>query len=298
MAIELESNGDRDFGHLIRSHPCLSAEAHQKFGRMHLPVSYACNIQCDFCIRKLETQEVRPGVAYKVMTPAESVHTVQKALDLCPEIQVIGIAGPGDTLASPHAVETFHGIHHAFPDKILCLSTNGLMLPFFIDELWDSGVRTLSVTVNAVDPDILTGIVSRILWEGKEITGRPAARRLIDSQLEGIRKASEKGFLVKTNAVLIPGVNDEHIRDIASAVKSAGASVLNIIPLIPQGKFADTRAPTCAELAKARKEAEKILPVFRHCKQCRADACGIPGKHIELSALLYGYVSENTFSHG
>lgn len=298
MAIELQQESLTDFSHLIRSHPCLSEEAHVKFGRMHLPVSYDCNIQCDFCVRKLKTEETRPGVAYKVMTPEESVGTVHKALELCPDIRVIGIAGPGDTLASPHAIETFSRIHGEFPDKILCLSTNGLELPRNVDRLWEAGVRTISVTVNAVDPAILAGIVSKVQWEGKVLTGLEATSRLIDSQLSGIRLAADKGFLVKSNAVLIPGVNDAHIREIARTLAAAGASMFNIIPLIPQGKFKDNRAPGCAELNAARKEAEEFLPVFRHCKQCRADACGIPGKHVELSALLYGYATENTFSHG
>ena len=298
MAIELKQESGTDFSHLLRSHPCLSAEAHVKFGRMHLPVSYACNIQCDFCIRKLKTEETRPGVAYKVMTPDESIDTVKKALELCPEIQVIGIAGPGDTLASPHAIETFTRIHAEFPDKILCLSTNGLMLPQNVDRLWGAGVRTISVTVNAVDPEILRQIVSKVVWEGEVLHGLPAAERLIHSQLTGIRAAARKGFLVKSNAVLIPGVNDTHIAAIAETLAEAGASMFNIIPLIPQGKFKDIATPSCAVLGSARKEAEAYLPVFRHCKQCRADACGIPGKHVELSALLYGYATENTFSHG
>ncbi len=298
MAIELEQESHADFSHLIRSHPCLSEEAHVKFGRMHLPVSYECNIQCDFCIRKLKTDETRPGVAYKVMTPEESVDTVHKALELCPDIRVIGIAGPGDTLASPHAIDTFSRIHKEFPDKILCLSTNGLMLPQNVDRLWEAGVRTISVTVNAVDPEILSKIVSKVQWEGKVLSGLEAASRLIDSQLSGIRLAAARGLLVKSNAVLIPGVNDAHIKEIARTLAAAGASMFNIIPLIPQGKFKAYRTPGCAELNLVRKEAEEYLPVFRHCKQCRADACGIPGKHVELSALLYGYAAENTFSHG
>lgn len=298
MAIYLNQSSGENYSHLIRKHPCLSEEAHVRYGRVHLPVSYDCNIQCDFCIRKLNTKEKRPGVAYKVMTPEESIDIVRKAVELCPEIEVIGIAGPGDTLASEHAVETFLKVRSEYPDKIFCLSTNGLMLPTYADKLVDAGVQTISVTVNAVEPEILSKIVSRVLWEGKTLTGIEAAERLIHSQLAGIRLASKNGILVKTNAVLIPGVNDSHIREIAETVKNAGASVLNIIPLIPQGKFKNTPAPSCIALANARKEAESVIPVFRHCKQCRADACGIPGKNIDLSTLLYGYVTENTFSHG
>jgi nitrogen fixation protein NifB len=48
-------------------------------------------------------------------------------LKLCPEITVVGIAGPGDPLATTHALETFKLIHNRYPQLIKCLSTNGLL---------------------------------------------------------------------------------------------------------------------------------------------------------------------------
>ncbi len=41
--------------------------------------------------------------------------------------------------------------------------------------------------------------------------------------------------------------------------------------------FKDLRPPTCEEISGARAKAEKYLPQFKLCKQCRADAVGIPG---------------------
>jgi nitrogen fixation protein NifB len=34
-------------------------------------------------------------------------------------------------------------------------------------------------------------------------------------------------------------------------------------------------------MEKVREEVEEIIPVFRACTQCRADAYGIPGKKSE-----------------
>ena len=106
------------------------------------------------------------------------------------------------------------------------------------------------------------------------------------------------GAVVKINIVLIPGINDSHISEIAETVSELGAAIINIIPLIPQHEMADFPSPTCAELNEARTAAEEFLPVFRHCRHCRADACGIPGQG-DLSDLLYEYRDiEQTFSHG
>ena len=298
MAIELESKNAERFSHLEKRHPCFSGEAHMKFGRMHLPVSPACNIQCNFCVRSINQDENRPGVSQIILTPDEAVDTVEKALGLCPEITVVGIAGPGDTLASSASLDTFDKVHDRYPELILCLSTNGLRLEENVERMIDVGVQTISVTVNAVDPVILAEIVGWVVWQGKSYSGREGAEILIQAQLRGIRKASASGLLVKCNTVLLPTINDGHIEEIAKAVTEAGAGSLNIIPLIPQGKLSHIPAPSCAELNLARLTAERYLPVFRHCKHCRADACGIPGKNIDLSALLYNKQTENTFSHG
>jgi nitrogen fixation protein NifB len=279
-------------------HPCFSGKANMNNGRVHLPVSPTCNIRCKFCKRSFNKTENRPGVTNQVLTPEEALNVLEKALDLCPDITVAGIAGPGDTLATPYAIETFRLIKEKHPELINCLSTNGLLLEQNALELWDVSVKTITVTVNAVDPEILKQICSFIVLDKKIYEGIEAAEVLIDAQKRGIRKIADLGAVVKINIVLIPGINDNHIGGIAETVASLGASIINIIPLIPQHEFSNFDAPGCLEKSTARAEAEKFLPVFRHCQHCRADAVGIPGKG-DLSHLLYDFAGqEQTFSHG
>jgi nitrogen fixation protein NifB len=210
---------------------------------------------------------------------------------------VVGIAGPGETLATDHALRTFRAIHRQFPKLIKCLSTNGLMLAARAEELVAVGVRTVTVTVNAVDPEVLQQICVGVLHEGKWLHGADGAEILITAQLAAIRKATNLGLFVKTNVVLVPGVNDHHIEAVAGAVKDVGASFVNVIPLIPQHEMADREPPTCGQLNAARDAVEKYLPAFRHCRQCRADACGIPSMGKDLASSLYEEPVQ-TFSHG
>jgi nitrogen fixation protein NifB len=272
-------------------------------GRIHLPVSPVCNIRCRFCRRSFNKFENRPGVSAKLLKPENAAALVKKALERCPEITVAGIAGPGDTLATRHAIDTFEIIHREYPRLINCLSTNGLLLEHYAADLSRVGVKTLTVTVNAVDPVILDRICSGIILEGKIYQGIEGADILIEAQKRGIKKAAALDLVIKINIVLIPGVNDKHIPVIAETAAGLGASIINIIPLIPQHEFAGWEAPDCAALGKAREEAERFLPVFRHCQHCRADAIGIPGRG-DISSLIYGeegspYASvEETFSHG
>lgn len=286
------------FSHLVRKHPCFSGDGHYRFGRIHLPVSPACNIQCKFCKRTFNKYENRPGVAGEMVTPENAAELVGRARKLCPELTVAGIAGPGDTLATPHALEAFEAIHREHPGLINCLSTNGLLLERYAERIVQVGVKTVTVTVNAVEPAIQEHICSAIVLDGRLIKGHSAAETLIRAQLAGIREASALGLVIKINTVLIPDINGSHIGEIARQTKAAGASLMNLIPLIPQHEMAHLEAPDCFQLADARAAAEEHLPVFRHCRHCRADACGIPGSGTDLAAELYDRQIEETFSHG
>ncbi|GEO82626.1 radical SAM protein [Pararhodospirillum oryzae] len=282
------------------AHPCFGSAGAgtARAGRLHLPVSPSCNIACEFCARDFNRRDHRPGVSRRLLTPSEALAVTERALRICPDIGVAGIAGPGDPLATDHALETFALIHAAFPHLTNCLSTNGLRLPERLESLIEVGVQTITVTVNAVDPDIQARISPRIVWRGRRVEGRTAAEILIASQMEGIRRAADRGIALKVNAVLIPGLNDAHMGTIAEAVASAGASLFNIIPLIPQHALAGTLPPSAAQIAKARFQAGAFIRVFSHCQRCRADAAGIPGIS-DIADRLYGRRFEaETFSHG
>lgn len=288
----------RTIEELEKNHPCFGG---CKFnaGRIHLPVSPGCNIACKFCDRSINDVEQRPGVTSKVISPDEANAFIDRALELVPTIKVAGIAGPGDTLATDFAFETFRKISGRHPELLSCMSTNGLLLYERADELLEIGIDTLTVTVNAVDPEIEAKLNDFIIFHGKKYEGVEGARILIENQLKGIKKVADAGVTIKINTVLVPGINDEHISEIARTVKELGALMYNIIPLIPQHKLSGIPRPTCEQLEKAREDAEKYIKVFRHCAHCRADAVGVPGIS-EYSKLVYQnrLNVRETFSHG
>ena len=289
------------FPELEGRHPCFSttAEGHAKAARLHLPVAPGCNIACAFCRRDFNRVEQRPGVAARLLRPDEAVATTERALRLVPNLAVVGIAGPGDPLASDHAIETFARIHARWPELTLCVSTNGLMLAERADELAATGVTTLTVTVNSVDPEIQAVITPKIAWKRKRVNGVEAGQRLIANQLAGIARAASLGLTIKINTVLIPALNDHHIGEVAATVAKAGAGMINIIPLIPEHRLSHLKGPSFIELHKARAAAAKHLKVFTHCQRCRADAVGVPGL-TDFTRDVYGddVRAEPTFSHG
>ncbi|MDQ7092275.1 radical SAM protein [Desulfosporosinus sp. PR] len=269
---------NRNSPNLNLGHPCFATHGHGQSGRIHLAVAPGCNISCNYCVRKFDcANESRPGVTSKVQNVEEALLTVQeaKASAIGSKLKVVGIAGPGDPLANQATFDTFRGVKRDFPDMILCLSTNGLLLPEKIKELAGIGVSHLTITINTLDEKVGAKIYSYIRWQGKTLIGPNAARILIDNQLLGMELASEAGMTLKINTVLIPGVNDKLLYSLGLEIKKRGAHIHNIVPMIPQAKFAHLKAPSKELMENCRNTIGKILPQMRHCQQCRADAIGL-----------------------
>jgi nitrogen fixation protein NifB len=266
----------------INEHPCYSQKARHSFGRCHVAVAPKCNIQCNYCVRDFDcVNESRPGVASAILQPREALRRIDEVVDKMKHIKVVGIAGPGDPLANQETFETLRLVHEKYPDTILCISTNGLLLSDKIDELGKYGVRNITVTLNALDPAIGEKIYSFVEYCGKKYHGHEAACLLLSYQLAGITEAIKRGMLVKINTVYIPGVNDFHIPEIAQGVGTMGVFNFNIIPLIPQYKFRDLVPPTSAEKAHMHELCAPYVRQMRHCQRCRADAIGMLGKDFQ-----------------
>ncbi len=270
-----------DLQKLLDTHPCYNEKACSQFARMHVPVAPACNIQCNYCNRKYDcTNESRPGVTSEVLSPEEAVAKIRYVKQKIPYLSVIGIAGPGDPLANESTFKTLELIGKEFPEMTLCLSTNGLLLPRYVERLRALGVKFVTVTINAVDPEVGAKMYSFVVYEGKVLRGVEGAKKLLENQLEGVRLAAEAGMLVKVNTVMVPDVNADHIPEVAKKVKELGAYIINIIPMIPVPgtNFANMRAPTPRERKELQEICEPKIKQMRHCRQCRADAIGLLGE--------------------
>ncbi|MBF0471634.1 MAG: nitrogenase cofactor biosynthesis protein NifB [Gammaproteobacteria bacterium] len=270
----------------VKDHPCYSEEAHHHYARMHVAVAPACNIQCHYCNRKYDcANESRPGVVSELLTPDQAVKKVMAVAANIPQMTVLGIAGPGDPLANPERTfETFRQLTEKAPDIKLCVSTNGLSLPEQVDELCQHNIDHVTITINCVDPEVGEKIYPWIFWNNRRIKGRKGAEILIAQQQKGLEMLTERGILVKVNSVMIPGVNDHHLEEVSRVVKSKGAFLHNVMPLIAEAEHGTfygvmgQRGPTHDELQTLQDQCAGDMNMMRHCRQCRADAVGMLGE--------------------
>jgi nitrogen fixation protein NifB len=270
----------------VHNHPCYSEEAHHHFARMHVAVAPACNIQCHYCNRKYDcSNESRPGVVSELMTPDQAVKKTMAVAATIPQMTVLGIAGPGDPLANPERTfETFRQLSEKAPDIKLCVSTNGLALPESVEELAKHNIDHVTITINTVDPEIGAKIYPWIYWNNRRIKGVKGAKILIEQQQKGLKMLTDRGILVKVNSVMIPGVNDEHLKEVSRIVKESGAFLHNVMPLIAEAEHGTfygvmgQRGPTHDELQDLQDACAGDMNMMRHCRQCRADAVGLLGE--------------------
>ncbi len=270
----------------IAKHPCYSEEAHHHYARMHVAVAPACNIQCNYCNRKYDcANESRPGVVSELLTPEEAAHKVLVIAGKIPQMTVLGIAGPGDPLANPEKTfRTFELIADKAPDIKLCLSTNGLMLPEYIDRIKQLNIDHVTITLNTVDPEIGAQIYSWVHYKRRRYRGVEGAKILLEKQLEGLQALREADILCKVNSVMIPGINDQHLVEVNKVIRENGAFLHNIMPLISAPEhgthfgLTGQRGPTQTELKSVQDQCAGNMKMMRHCRQCRADAVGLLGE--------------------
>jgi nitrogen fixation protein NifB len=274
-------------------HPCFDDAARQRFARIHLPVAPDCNIQCKFCRRVYDcANESRPGVTSALLSPPQALRYLNDVLKKDPRIAVVGIAGPGDPFATPATtIETLRLVRQSHPEMLLCVASNGLALAPHADALASLGVSHVTLTVNAVDPAIGACIYSWVRDGKKVYRGQIGARLLWERQSEAILALKQRGLTVKINTIIVPGVNDHQVVEVARRVAELGADIANCVPLYPVAgtEFAAVPAPAHERVAAIRAEVARYLPIMEHCTRCRADAVGLLGEpmrpEVEISLL-------------
>ena len=281
-----------------KNHPCFNEESKGKYGRIHLPVAPKCNIQCNYCNRNYDcVNESRPGVTSSVLTPKQALKYLTEIKKQMPNLKVAGIAGPGDPFANPEeTLETLRLIKENFDDMVLCVSTNGLNVAPYIDQLVAVGLTHLTITINSIDPSVGRFVYGWVRDGGKSETGARAAEILMNKQLEAVKLAKKAGLIVKVNCIVIPGVNDNHVVEVAKHVSELGADLFNCIKLMPvKGTlFEDLPSPGLRYNRADTCRGGKYIEQMRHCARCRSDAVGLLGEKLSASTadMLKSFANE------
>ena len=192
-----------------------------QYGRVHrsmrLSVIDKCQLRCSYCM----PAEGLPWLAKAdLLTVEEILRIASVAYDAgFTEFRITG----GEPLIRadvPELVGALKSLETAERPLDLSLTTNAVLLPKYAEALKNAGLTRVNVSLDTLRPDRF-----------KALTHRDEFARV----MAGIQAAKEVGLApIKLNTLLIPGVNDDEVLDLADFAISNGYQ-LRFIEQMPLG---------------------------------------------------------------
>ncbi len=243
--------------------------------RIHVPLAKKCSMGCCYCgyseDGNMTDNQFRPGTVGRIVTRKEEIREyLEEALARFPETKIIGVSGPGDPLENDSAITALiELLREVWPDKKLCLCTNGRLFFPYGQKVVDSGIAEyMTFTVNTLDRNRLPQIYAYFSGQS-EIE---LEQHLINLH-RAIQYCKQHGMLVKINIVYLQGINDTELVSICQRLKEDGADCFN---LLPKRELHGCSESQDAEYRNARRQLMECgFPMTQQCQLCRADFCGI-----------------------
>lgn len=192
-----------------------------EFGRkiryLRLSVTDLCSLRCIYC---MPAEGVKKLGHEKILSVEELVEITRAAASL--GITKVRLTG-GEPLVRRGILDICRGISAIDGITELCVTTNGVLLPELARELKSAGVSRLNVSLDTLDAEKYR----RITRVGD-----------LDTVFRGLDAADDAGFTgTKLNCVLMGGINDDEIPDMAALTRSRDIDV-RFIELMPIGECA------------------------------------------------------------
>ncbi|NJL09850.1 MAG: GTP 3',8-cyclase MoaA [Calothrix sp. SM1_7_51] len=160
-----------------------------------------CNFRCQYCMP--EGEELNYILKQQLLSDEELL-TLIKEVFIPVGFTSFRLTG-GEPLLRPNIVNIVKEIANFSQTKDLSMTTNGFLLAPIAQNLYDAGLRRINISLDSLEPEIFDQIIGnrgRSRWQ---------------DVWNGIQAAYKVGFNpLKLNVVVIPGVNDHEVIDLAA----------------------------------------------------------------------------------
>ena len=180
-----------------------------KFGRelkdLRISVTDRCNFRCRYCMPEELYGEAFEFLKKDKILSFEEILRLSKIF-ISLGVNKIRITG-GEPLVRKNVVDLINSIHSINKNVDIAMTTNGYLLKKYAHELYESGLKRLTVSLDTLDDKIF-----------KEMSGKNFK---VSNVLEGIDEAVKVGFKdIKINSVIKKGVNESSIIDLVDYSRS------------------------------------------------------------------------------
>ncbi len=196
---------------------------------LRISITDRCNFRCAYCMPE-------EGMHWLPKAEVLTYEEIARIARVCVEryaFEAIRLTG-GEPLVRAHVprlVEMLSGL-----DVDLALTTNGVKLPELAHDLAAAGLRRVNVSLDTLQRDRFIALTRR---------------DELDRVLAGIDAALDAGLTpVKINAVVIRGINDDEVVDLAKFGRDRGVGVrfIEFMPLDAQGEWSNDKVVPAREI--------------------------------------------------
>ncbi|MFQ5887665.1 MAG: GTP 3',8-cyclase MoaA [Candidatus Hydrothermarchaeales archaeon] len=210
---------------------------YDRFGRplrsMRISITSRCNFDCLYC-----HQEGIPKDNDNEM----SVDEIERIVGICADygVKKVKVTG-GEPLVRNDVCDIFAAISSTNGIKDVSMTTNGVLLGKYAQDLKDAGLDRVNVSLDSIRPEVFSRITKGDL----------------DRVIAGIKKAVEVDLNpVKLNMVAMRGINTDEIRDMIRFASKTGA-ILQLIGLMNNEYSKDFFEKHFYDLKPLEKEFER-----------------------------------------
>ncbi len=160
-----------------------------------------CNFRCQYCMP--EGTELDYILQQELLSHSELL-TLLKEVFIPVGFKKFRLTG-GEPLLHPGVVDLVRAIANFPETEDLAMTTNAFRLASMAQDLYDAGLRRINISLDSLNPDTFDKII-----------GNRGKSRWQQTWL-GIQAAHQVGFdPLKLNIVIIPGINDTEVLDLAA----------------------------------------------------------------------------------
>jgi cyclic pyranopterin phosphate synthase len=229
---------------------------------LRISVTDRCNLRCIYCMPP-EGVHWRP---HEEILRYEEIETIVRAAAEM-GISKVRLTG-GEPLVRPGIVDLVCMLARIPGVDDLAMSTNGILLPRYAAALAEAGLQRVNVSLDTLRPERF----QRITRLGR-----------MEDALDGIEAAREAGLEpIKINTVVIRGMNDDEVVDLAAKTMEAEWH-LRFIELMPVGNGILADGGWRERVVTAREVRDKIEAALGELEPAKVSVGGGPARYYRLT---------------
>ncbi|AFZ36767.1 cyclic pyranopterin monophosphate synthase subunit MoaA [Stanieria cyanosphaera PCC 7437] len=172
-----------------------------KIDYLRLSLIDKCNFNCQYCMP--EGKDINYLLTQDLLTDEEILILIREIF-IPLGFSKFRLTG-GEPLLRPGVVNLVKEIASLSETQDLAMTTNGFLLAKMAQDLYDAGLRRINISLDSLNPKTFNRIIGNRGFDRWNQTWK------------GIQTAYQVGFdPLKLNVVIIPGINDNEVLDLAA----------------------------------------------------------------------------------